>query len=54
MAVVFDKQGQYEKALKSYGQALAGMEEVLGVDHQRTQNTIRYLIGLHEKTGQTE
>jgi len=46
MALVFDNQGQYAKALELYERALAGREKVLGVDHPLTQNTIRSLINI--------
>ena len=54
MAIVFDSQGQYEKALECYERALAGREKALGVDHPRTQNTLRSLINLYQSAGQTD
>jgi len=54
MAVVFRRQGQYEKALGLYERALAGREKALGIDHPDTQDTLRGLISLHQSMGQTE
>ncbi|RPB20142.1 hypothetical protein L211DRAFT_829667 [Terfezia boudieri ATCC MYA-4762] len=48
MALVFDNQGQYEKALEWYRIGWEG--EGIGINHLRTQDTIRCLISLHEKT----
>jgi len=54
MALGFDKQGQYQKALELYERALAGRQKALGVDHSYTQTTLRGLANLHKRAGQTE
>jgi tetratricopeptide (TPR) repeat protein len=40
MALVFNNQGQYEKALKWYGRALDGREKTLRKDHPSTLDTV--------------
>ena len=40
MAMVFDKQGAYDKALKWYQRALEGREKPLGKGHPSTLTTV--------------
>jgi tetratricopeptide (TPR) repeat protein len=54
MAMVFDKQGQLEKALKWYGRALDGTEKTLGKDHPSTLNTVHNMAMVFDKQGQLE
>jgi tetratricopeptide (TPR) repeat protein len=54
MAVLFDKQGQNEKALEWYGRALDGKEKILGKDHPFTLNTVHNMAGVFYNQGQYE
>jgi hypothetical protein len=40
MALVFDNQGEYGKALEWYQRALDGSEKTLGMDHPDTLGTV--------------
>ena len=52
MALVFDHQGQYDKALKYYERALAGREKSLGVNHPSTLSTVHNIASVFESQGQ--
>ncbi|KAF8446930.1 hypothetical protein BGX38DRAFT_1093717 [Terfezia claveryi] len=52
IALVFDIQGQYEKALECYRRALAGREKALGVDHPDTLTTVNNMAGVFGDQGQ--
>ena len=52
MAGVFDKQGQYDKAMEWYGRALAGREKVLGEEHPDTLTTVNSMALVFSNQGQ--
>src|SRR5258706_4087181 len=52
MALVFNKQGQYDKALTYYERALAGKEKSLGVDHPSTLATVHNMASVFDNQGQ--
>jgi len=43
MALVFNKQGQYKKALEWYKRVLVEEEKALGVDHPDTLTTVHQI-----------
>jgi len=54
IALVFDNQGQYEKALEFYERALAGRQKALGVDHPDTLTTVNNMASIFGNQGQYE
>ena len=52
MALVFDNQGQYDKALENYERALAGKEKSLGVGHPDTLTTVNDMALVFKEQGQ--
>ncbi|KAF8456087.1 Tetratricopeptide repeat-domain-containing protein, partial [Kalaharituber pfeilii] len=52
MAEVFYQQGQYDKALGLFEQALTGREKVLGADHLDTLRTVNNMAGIFYHQGQ--
>jgi len=44
MALVFNSQGEYDKALKWYQRALDGQEKSLGKDHPSTLTAVVFYI----------
>jgi Tfp pilus assembly protein PilF len=52
MAVVFDKQGEYGKALEWYRRALDGREKTLGMDHPDTLGTVNNMASVFDKRGE--
>ena len=54
MAVVYQAQGDYEKALEYYEKAQAIKEKVLGKDHPSTAGTYNNMAGVYEDKGDYE
>ncbi|MDR2260506.1 MAG: tetratricopeptide repeat protein, partial [Azoarcus sp.] len=52
--VVFDKQGDYDKALEGYRKALAIQEKVLGKDHPSTATTYNNIAEVYHSQGKYE
>ena len=52
MALVFNTQGQSDKALKYYERALAGRQKSLGVDHPDTLTTVHNMELSYDSQGQ--
>jgi tetratricopeptide (TPR) repeat protein len=52
MASVFDRQGQYDKALEWYGRTLDGYENTLGKDHPDTLTTVHNMAFIFRSQGQ--
>ncbi|KAF8469176.1 Tetratricopeptide repeat-domain-containing protein [Kalaharituber pfeilii] len=52
MAIVFEQQGQYSKALELYERALAGREKALGADHPITFAMMHNMAIVFELQGQ--
>ena len=51
---VYIKQGNYEKALEYYGNALELLERVLGSDHPDTATTYNNMAGVYQAQGDYE
>ena len=51
MALVYDKMGEYGRALDFYNKALAIKEKVLGTEHPSTATTYHNLAILYDKMG---
>ena len=54
MARVYETQGEYEKALEYYGNALKAVESVLGSDHPDTAATYNNMAGVYQAWGEYE
>ena len=54
MAVVYQDQRDYEKALEYYGKALDVKERVLGSDHPSTATTYNNMAGVYKAKGDYE
>ena len=53
MAVVFDSQGEYKKALEWYQRALVGTKAALGEDHPDTLSTSNNMLAACFSSGTT-
>ena len=51
IAVVYDRQGDYPKALELYEKALAIREKVLGVEHPDTATSYNNIAGVYDSQG---
>jgi tetratricopeptide (TPR) repeat protein len=51
LAAVYDKQGDYSKALKWFSRALAGWETLLGKDHPSTLTTVNNMACVYGNQG---
>jgi tetratricopeptide (TPR) repeat protein len=52
MAIVFDNQGEYGKALEWYQRALDGKEKTLGKDHPSTLQTVNNMALVFSNQGE--
>ncbi|KAF3931136.1 hypothetical protein ABW20_dc0109170 [Dactylellina cionopaga] len=52
IALTFQHQGKYDKAMRWYERALAGYEKALGVDHPSTLRTVNNIAGVFKNQGQ--
>ncbi|KAF8245505.1 hypothetical protein K440DRAFT_555694, partial [Wilcoxina mikolae CBS 423.85] len=51
LAMVYERKGDYNKALDWYGRALAGDEKSLGKDHPTTLNTVDNIASVYSSQG---
>ena len=54
MAVMYQNQGDYKKALENYGKALEVSERVLGSDHSTTATIYNSIAGVYKAQGDYE
>jgi tetratricopeptide (TPR) repeat protein len=52
MGMVFNKQGEYGKALEWYQRALDGYEKTLGMDHSSSLNTVDNMALVFDNQGE--